>query len=84
MKADGDVKRVVREQKLAVSGFPAREVEFLGNDGGTYIARVVIADTRLYIVVGGGRFVRPGNANIRRFIDSFKVTDPKVKKPGNG
>ena len=82
MRTDGDVKRVVREEKITVSGFPAREVEFLATDGGTYTARVIVADTRLYIVIGGGRFVRPGNANVRRFLDSFKVTDLKMKKPG--
>jgi hypothetical protein len=79
MSQSPDVRRVVRDEAVAVSGFPGHEIEFEGTDGGTYVGRVVIADRRVFMVIGGGRFVRPKNANIRRFVDSFRVTDPTLK-----
>jgi hypothetical protein len=82
MAADPEVRRVARDVPVVVSGFPGREVEFEGTDGGSYLARVVIADQRVFVVIGGGRFVRPGNANIRRFVESFQVTDPNLKPVG--
>jgi DNA-directed RNA polymerase subunit RPC12/RpoP len=65
--------RLVRAGRVTVSGFPAREVEFVA-DGGTYLGRFVLADRRIYVVIAGGRFVRPDSANVRRFLDSFAVT----------
>lgn len=79
MSTAPEVRRVVRNEAITVSGFPGREVEYVATDGGSYFARVVIADRKLYVLVGGGRFVRPGNANIRRFLDSFAVTDPTLE-----
>jgi hypothetical protein len=67
--------RVLRDTPITVSGFPGREVEFAETDGGTNLARVVLADRRVYVVMGGGRFVKTGNPNIRRFVDSFKVNN---------
>jgi len=78
---EAEVQRIVRKESITVSGCPALEIEYLATDGGTYIARFIIANSRLYALVGGGRFVHPGNANIRRFLDSFAVTDPKLR-PG--
>lgn len=75
MQADPEIKRVVRNERITVSGFPAREIEYVYEDNGTYIGRMVITDRFLYTAVGGGRFVRPGNANVRRFLNSFEVTD---------
>ena len=74
-----ECRRIVRNERLTVSGFPARELELVGKDGGTYMVRIVVADSRYYIVIGGGRSVRPGNENIRRFLNSFEVTDPKLR-----
>jgi predicted Zn finger-like uncharacterized protein len=79
IEGDPECRRVVRTERLKVSGFTAREVEFLGRDGGTYVVRLVAAGDRLYLLAGGGRFVRPGNPNVRRFLDSFEVTDPKPR-----
>jgi hypothetical protein len=73
-----DVARVARNEPLTVSGFPAREVEVLMKGGGTVVTRVVLADSRLYVVTAGGRSVRSGNARVRRFLDSFEVIDPKL------
>jgi hypothetical protein len=74
MTKDPEVVRVSRDVPITVSGHPGREVEFITDDGGTYLARLVVADRKVYIVIGGGRFVKSGNANIRRFVDSFQVT----------
>ena len=86
IKDEPVVRTVVRQEPRVVSGFPAREIEYVATDGGTYLCRVVVAEGRLYAVVGGGRFVRPGNANIRRYLDSFEVTSgnqhPRKPPPG--
>lgn len=77
LETETEVRSVVRKDPITVSGFPGREVEYVASDGGTYVARLVIAENRFYRAVGGGRFVSPNNANIRRFLDSFAVTNPK-------
>jgi predicted Zn finger-like uncharacterized protein len=83
IRNEPDIRQVVRNEQLTVSGFAGREVEYLYSDGGTYVARIVITPQRLYIAVAGGRFVRPGNTNVRRFLDSFEVTDkgPAARNP---
>ncbi len=81
METQGEVRRVVRQENIKVSGFPGREIEFVGKDGGTYLSRVIVADSKLYVLVAGGRFTRPGNASIRRFMNSFKITDAKLVQP---
>lgn len=73
--------QIVRDSPTAVSGFHAREVVFTHPRGGTFLARIVIADTRLYIAsAGGGRTTAAGNDRIQRFLDSFEITDPKLFK----
>ncbi|VTS02306.1 unnamed protein product [Gemmata massiliana] len=79
MRKDREIKRIVRDERVTVSGYPGREVEYLYEDGGTYVGRLVISNRYLYIVVAGGRFVRPGSANVRKFLDSFEVTGAKVQ-----
>lgn len=71
-------KTVVRTEPVEVSGFPGREFEYRNEKGGTFVGRVVVADSRAYVLIAGGRFTRPGNANVRRFLDSFEITDPKL------
>jgi hypothetical protein len=78
MRAEPGV-RVLRTEDITVSGFPAREIEYTADDGGNYVGRLVVADSRFYILVAGGRFVSAGNKNIRRFLDSFEVTDPALE-----
>ena len=75
------VRNVVRQQAVVVSGRPGREIEYIATDGGTYICRVVVGEKRLYAAVGGGRFVRSDNANIRRFLDSFEVVAEPEELP---
>jgi hypothetical protein len=77
MESDPEIKKMVRNDPIKVSGYPGREIEYLYEDGGTYVGRIVITNRRMYIVVGGGRFVRPGNKNLRRFLDSFQITGPR-------
>ncbi len=84
LKADGEVQSVVAERDTTVAGFPAREIEFFATGGGWCKARIIIADTRVYVVIAGGRFARPGNENVRRFLDSFEITDRKLKNAGAG
>jgi hypothetical protein len=72
----------IRNDPVTVDGFEGREVEFRGK-GGLYTARVIVADTRVYIVLAGGGQARTGDPMARRFIDSFKIIDPKLLKEGN-
>ncbi len=70
---------ILRDNPTTVSGFPAREVVFTHSDGGTYVCRIVVADTRLYIVTAGGpNMDTDGNERTRRFLDSFEVTDARL------
>lgn len=82
MKESGEVGALLRQKDITVGGFPAREVEFSTTGGGWYISRIIIADGRVYVLVAGGRFAKPGNENARRFMDSFEITDPKLKSVG--
>jgi hypothetical protein len=75
LENDPECRRILRNEPVHVSGFPGREVEFRGRDGGTYTVMLVVAERRFYAVIAGGRFVRPGNSNIKRFLQSFKITD---------
>ncbi|VTR90977.1 : Laminin_G_3 [Gemmata massiliana] len=82
MQSTGDVRAVLSQKNITVGGFPAREVEFSAKSGGWYVSRIVVADGRVYVVIAGGRFARPGNENARRFLDSFEITDPRLKAAG--
>jgi hypothetical protein len=73
-----NVQSVTRTESVEVSGFPGREFEFRYKNGGTVTGRVVIADSRIYVIWAGGRFTRPENENVRRFLDSFEITDPNL------
>jgi predicted Zn finger-like uncharacterized protein len=73
-----NVRDVVRKEPVVVSGCPGREFEFRQPKGGTYTGRVVLAGDRVFLLLAGGRFTRPGNENVRHFLDSFEVTDPKL------
>lgn len=61
-----------------VGGFPAREFEIRYRNNGTVTGVAVAAGPRGYLVFAGGRFTRPGNPNVRRFIASFEITDPQL------
>lgn len=78
LEGNSSIRRILRTESLTVSGFPAREVEFVAANGGTYVLRLVIAETRVYRVIAGGRAVSADHANVRRFLDSFAVTDPEL------
>ena len=79
IEREPEVQRIVSKKPITVSGFPGIEIEYVARDGGNYVARVIVADQRMYALVGGGRFVGPGNANVRRFLDSFAVTNARLQ-----
>lgn len=70
--------RVVRQGPVTVSGFPGREVVIDAPGQGVAVGRVVVAETRLFIAVSGGRMGDPGGDRARRFLDSFEVTEPRL------
>ena len=75
--------RVVRDTRVTVSGHPGREVVFTHASEGTWIARMVVANNRLYILIAGGvGMSTDGNTRVRRFLDSFVVTN-HVAPPQN-
>jgi hypothetical protein len=72
-----EVKGRPREEPITVNGFPGRELTYQGKGGANYTARVVVADTRRYIVLAGGP--QPHDSpNVRKFIKSFTITEPKL------
>ncbi|MFO0825814.1 MAG: hypothetical protein U0792_22290, partial [Gemmataceae bacterium] len=67
--------------KMLVNGFNAQESTFhLGNE--TYTMRIIVAETRLFITYAGGRSISADNENVRRFLDSFEVTEPRLVRIG--
>jgi predicted Zn finger-like uncharacterized protein len=75
-----DVRNVGPITAIEVGGFPGREFQYEARNGGTYTGRVVVADTRVYVLLAGGRFTRPDSENVRRFLDSFEITDPQLQR----
>lgn len=67
-----------RNDPVVVSGFPARELECTSHKLGSAILRIVLAETRAYVVIAAGRGANANNERFRRFIDSFEVTDPRL------
>ncbi len=75
---------VLRSSPTVVSGFPARELVLSHPVEGYSLWRVVVADTRLYLVFAGGRNAKvETNPRIRRFLDSFEITDPVLVAKAN-
>jgi hypothetical protein len=74
--------KVRSSRAITVSGFPGRELD-LDIGGQQHLARVVVAKTRLYTLVAGGPLASRAGPRARRFIDSFKVTDPRLLNAAN-
>jgi hypothetical protein len=62
-------------QPFTVSGFPAREVELISLKSDSTVLRVIVAETRIYVLVAEGPTVDPADKVVRRFLDSFQITD---------
>lgn len=71
----------IRSEPVVVGGFDGRDVEFMGK-GGWYTVRVLVADTRLYVLLSCSPTADPGNGDARKFIDSFELTDEKLVEEG--
>ncbi|HUR54248.1 MAG TPA: LamG-like jellyroll fold domain-containing protein, partial [Gemmataceae bacterium] len=70
---------ITRNDPTQVSGFSAREIECTSPGNGTALGRVVIAESRGYVILAGGKGSDPNaNERFRRFVDSFEVTDPRL------
>ena len=82
LTAGREVRNVGPVNAIEVGGFPGREFQYEVQNGGTYTGRVIVADTRVYVLLAGGRFTRPDSENVRRFLDSFEITDPKLVAEG--
>jgi hypothetical protein len=80
--ADSPGTRKTSERPVTVNGFTGKEIVLEIPDYGPGVMRIIVADTRLYIVVAGGRFASPNEPRIRRFIDSFEITDPRLLGAG--
>jgi hypothetical protein len=63
---------------MDIDGFPGREFHFQETDGGQCMARAVVADQRVYILVAGGTLNPPAPDMVRRFFTSFRFTDPQI------
>ncbi|MCE9566632.1 MAG: hypothetical protein K8U57_31805 [Planctomycetes bacterium] len=72
------VQPIKRSEKIEVQGFPGREFEYEFKNGGVVTGRVILAGKRVYILVAGGQFTDSGTENVRRFLESFEITDPNL------
>jgi hypothetical protein len=43
------------------------------------VLRVIVADTRLYELVAVGPDLNADHPAVRRFLNSFEITDPRLK-----
>jgi hypothetical protein len=68
--------RILATRKVTVSGYTARELE-MSIDGQSVLGRIVVTRSRLYAVLAGGRFTRSTDPRLRRFVDSFKIDEPR-------
>jgi hypothetical protein len=80
-----------REQRAAkpptgepspLGGFDGREFKFAARNGGHYTARVIVADTRVYVLVAGGGWADWDDENVARFLRSFEITNPELVAAG--
>jgi hypothetical protein len=66
-------------EPFTVGGFPARDVLMTSFDGDSGVLRVIVADTRLYVLVAVGPDLDEDDPDVRRFLNSFEITDPRLK-----
>jgi hypothetical protein len=76
-----EAEQFAENKPITVGGFSGREISFQAKTG-WHVARVVVADTRVYIVLGGGGMAQPGDPDLQRFLDSFEITDAKLVAEG--
>jgi hypothetical protein len=78
-KAAPGVRNFV-ESKTVVEqcGFPAREFRYGDLIGEGFVVRVIVADSRMYILVVCGTAGEPDEDDVHHFFDSFEITDPKL------
>jgi hypothetical protein len=74
LKQNSEVKEVES------NGLTASEIVLLNREGENYVVRIIIADTRMYILLVGGRMTQPGEDNIQRFFTSFSITNEELLK----
>lgn len=79
---DNDQKGLPPIRKPTSSaGFDGQQVDFQARSG-FYTARVIVADTRVYVVLAGGGVTMPNDPDVRRFLDSFEITKPELLAAG--
>jgi hypothetical protein len=67
------------ETDAAVGDFPARDLSFdVPARGVSGVARVLVVGDRVFVVVAVGPSFSPTHGRVRKFFDSFAVTDEKV------
>jgi hypothetical protein len=76
IKEEPLVRTLARQEPVVVSGFTDTRSCMGQPIVGLTSAGSWVADSRLDSEIGGGRFIKPANANIRRFLDSLEVTIP--------
>jgi hypothetical protein len=58
-----------------VDGHPAKAFEFeMGNPKGFAVGRVLVANNRLYQLIVMGSKISSSDADVKKFLDSFKLT----------
>ncbi|QDU20187.1 hypothetical protein [Urbifossiella limnaea] len=82
MKNGPQPAQVVSSRPVTVSGYQGREVE-LRIKTQARLARIVVTPTRVYTVIAGGPFTGTGEPRVRRFVESFQLTEPNPAGGGN-
>lgn len=71
---------IVASKDVTVSGYKARELR-IRVEGQNALVRIVVTRTRWYTVIAGGPLTGPDEPRVRRFVESFKLTEPKPADP---
>src|SRR5438067_5943986 len=81
--SDTPAAQKVSETEADAGGFAARDVAFeVPERGVSGVARVVVVGDRLFVVAVAGPGLTPDTRRVRRFLDSFEVTDERLLAKG--
>jgi hypothetical protein len=70
--------RVTPGPALKIGPFNAREATVHAGGQGTYVTRVVVTESRLYVIAVGGPGATTNHPDVRRSVESFAVTDREM------
>jgi hypothetical protein len=81
--------KLTDEREISLDGYPGRQFVLRVPFQGQYVTRLYIVDTRLYMLLAGGSWIKPDKGDAQKFFDSFalesvpKPAPPPAKSPAD-